>query len=166
MQDPVLTYLLWLQVLWVGSLNQAHRGAFLRLELTSRQLLDAELSPSEIKMLCLLLLSSIVALLLHQMASVAPASLWPEDLATQPPLLGAALTPAYAVFAAALAAVVYLEAVWPSDVEPFDGTLARKPVDLSAAGEDDGGGVTPQHTQRKKQGVPKQQRARAGAGGP
>ena len=37
---------------------------------------------------------------------------------------------------------------------------------VSAAGEDDGGDVTPQHTQRKKQGVPKQQRARAGAGGP
>lgn len=164
-------------VLWVMSLIQAHRGAFLRLELTARQLLDAELSPAETKMLCLLLLSSIVALLLHQMARVAPASLWPENLDTQPPLLGAALTTAYSVLAAALAAVVYLEAVRPSEVEPFDGTVSREPVDRSAASGERGGGAPPpqqqeqelqqaQQSQKQTQGKTPSMSTQQRAGGP
>ena len=70
-------------------------------------------------MLVLLLLSTMVALLLQQTAAVAPASLWPRNIVTQPPLLGATLTTAYAVLASALGVVVLLEATRPPMIAPM-----------------------------------------------
>ena len=102
-------------VLGVLCLNQAHRSALLRFEISARALLDAELSPAEVKMLCLLVLSTALALLLHQVGAVAPASLWPEDIHATPPLLAAALLSAYAVAIAALCAFVVLEATRARD---------------------------------------------------
>lgn len=118
-QTILAFHVLLVYVLFVSTLNQPHRGSFLRLELTSRQLLDGDLNSEEVKMLVLFLLSTVVALLLQQMATVAPASLWPSNIDTQPPLLGAALITAYAVVASALAVVVVLEATRPTTITPM-----------------------------------------------
>ena len=112
-------HVLLVYILWVITLNQPHRGAFLRLELTARQLLDGDLNSEEVKMLVLLLLSTMVALLLQQTSTVAPASLWPRNIATQPPLLGSALTTGYAVLASSLGVVVLLEAIRPPMIAPM-----------------------------------------------
>jgi hypothetical protein len=118
-QTILAFHILLVYILFVATLNQPHRGAFLRLELTKRQLLDGDLNSEEVKMLVLFLLSTAVALLLQQMAAVAPASLWPSNIVTQPPLLGAALTTAYSVIASALTAVVVLETTRPTTITPM-----------------------------------------------
>lgn len=132
-QSILAFHVLLVYVLFVVTLNQPHRGAFLRLELTKRQLLDGDLNSEEVKMLVLFLLSTVVALLLQQMATVAPASLWPSNIVTQPPLLGAALTTAYSVVASALAVVVVLEATRPAKITP----MASDAKGFASQGTDD-----------------------------